>query len=327
VDFGSIVAVQIYWGDSAGVSYMDSMPYPGKMYAHSFPNPVTTGTATYTIRVVAASGLTCQNEADQPVSLQPSPHVQFGAIPTVCDYDTLENITEAGELTGLPGSFVFSGRGITPGGVLSPRLAGAGTDSLLYRYIAANGCTDSAYQTAFIQSLPVVSAGNDTSVVVGQPLQLNGQSSDGAADSFFWSPADGLNSPAVANPIAVLWAGVDSVRYFVTATDPLGCSGVASIKVTVYVTGPDIFVPNAFTPGRSTNNIFRPIAVGIGSLHFFRVYNRAGELVYSTSRMGEGWDGAIPGGRQPAGGYVWEVEGVTYTGKIISKKGVVILIR
>jgi len=97
--------------------------------------------------------------------------------------------------------------------------------------------------------------------------------------------------------------------------------------VTVFTSGPDIFLPNAFTPGRVTNNIFRPIMVGIASLHFFRVYNRSGELIYSTSRMGEGWDGTIPGGRQPTGGYVWEAEGATYTGKMISKKGVVILIR
>jgi PKD repeat protein len=327
VDFGSIVAMQISWGDSAGVSYTDSMPYPGKMYTHFFPNPVTTGAATYTIRVMAASGLSCQNAADQPVTLQPSPHVQFAAIPTVCDYDTLVNITEAGELTGLPGSFFFSGRGITPGGVLSPRLAGAGTDSLLYRYTAANGCTDSVYQTVFIQSLPVVSAGNDTSVVVGQPLQISAVSSDGPGDGFIWSPVIGLNNPAIADPIAVLLAGVDSIRYFVTATDSLGCSGEASIKVTVFTTGPDIFLPNAFTPGGGANRIFRPITVGISSLHFFRVYSRTGEMVYSTTRMGEGWDGTIPGGRQPAGGYVWEAEGATYTGKIIMKKGVVILIR
>jgi PKD repeat protein len=327
VDFGSIVAVQIYWGDSAGVSYTDSMPYPGKLYGHQFPNPVTKGTATYTIRMVSASGLTCQNAADQPVTLEPSPHVQFATIPALCGYDTLVNIIEAGELTGLPGFFVFSGRGITPGGVLNPRLAGAGTDSLLYKYTTTNGCADSAYQTVFIQSLPMVTAGNDTSVVVGQPLQLNAISSDGPGDGFFWSPTVGLNNPAITDPIAVLLAGVDSIRYFVTATDSLGCSGEASIKVTVFTTGPDIFLPNAFTPGRSMNRIFRPITVGISSLHFFRVYSRSGEMVYSTTRMGEGWDGTIPGGRQPAGGYVWEAEGATYTGRILMKKGVVILIR
>ena len=327
VNFGSIVAVQVSWGDTAGISYMDSLPYPGKVYLHSYPNPLTADTATYTIRMISSSGYTCQNELDQPVAIKPSPHTEFAAVPALCDYDTLVNFTEASELTGMPGSYAFAGRGVTRDGVISPRLAGAGTDSLLYEYSAADGCNDTAYQTVYIQSLPVVNAGRDTSVVLNQPLQLNALSSDGGGDSWLWSPADGLDNPAIADPIAVYSEGVDSIRYFVTATDARGCIGGASIKVTVFTSGPDIFLPNAFTPGRVTNNIFRPIMVGIASLHFFRVYNRSGELIYSTSRMGEGWDGTIPGGRQPTGGYVWEAEGATYTGKMISKKGVVILIR
>lgn len=329
VNFGSVVAVQIFWGDTAGVSYMDSLPYSGKIYSHNYPNPVTTGTVNYMIRMIAASGLslTCQNETDQSVTINPSPHVQFAAIPTLCDVDTAVNLTEASELTGIAGDSAYSGRGVTPGGLLNPLQAGPGTDSLLYTFTAADGCSDSAYQTVFIQSLPRVRAGDDTAVVIGQPLQLNAWSSDGTGDIFLWTPPEGLNNPGIADPIAVLGADIDFIRYLVTATDSVGCFGQSSLRVVVFSSKPDLFVPNAFTPGRGTNGVFRPIPVGISQLLYFRVYNRLGGLVYSTSRMGEGWDGTLDGKTQSSGVYVWVAGAETYTGKTIARKGTVVLVR
>ena len=106
-----------------------------------------------------------------------------------------------------------------------------------------------------------------------------------------------------------------------------GCFGYDTIQVKVFTTAPDIFVPNAFTPNNNTNNIFRPIPVGISNIEYFRVYNRNGMLVYSTARIGSGWDGTYNGQPQPVGGYVWMVRGTDYTGKLVAKKGTVILIR
>jgi gliding motility-associated-like protein len=75
------------------------------------------------------------------------------------------------------------------------------------------------------------------------------------------------------------------------------------------------------------NAVFRPIPVGISSLHYFRIYNRQGRLVYNTSSIGSGWDGRLNGVPQASGGYVWMVEGTDYTGGIVTKKGVMVLIR
>jgi gliding motility-associated-like protein len=144
---------------------------------------------------------------------------------------------------------------------------------------------------------------------------------------FLWSPAEGLNDPGIPDPVAVLGSGIDSIRYAVTATDSLGCTGRTSVKVTVFRSLPDLFVPNAFTPGRGANGLFRPIPVGIEQLLYFRVYNRLGQLVYSTSRMGEGWDGTVDGKQQSTGVYVWVAEATTYTGRDIARKGTVILVR
>jgi gliding motility-associated-like protein len=158
-------------------------------------------------------------------------------------------------------------------------------------------------------------------------LQLNATSNDSTGDSFLWSPTTGLNDPGIANPISILGSNIDSIMYTVKATDSVGCYGENSLEVKVFKTAPDIFMPNAFTPGKSINNIFRPIPVGITSIQFFRIYNRWGQLVYSTSHLGNGWDGTLLGKPQDTGSYVWMVQGITYKGSIIYKKGTMTLIR
>ncbi len=193
------------------------------------------------------------------------------------------------------------------------------------------GCPNPLIDTLLVRVRPpiLVNAGNDTTVVVNQPLQLNAVSNDTAAagDSFTWTPIAGLNNPNIPNPIGIYGFETDSVRYFVTATSPYGCTGVADVLVVVYKTGPDIFVPNAFTPGGPTNSIFRPIPVGISALQFFRVFNRWGQMVFNTSQIGQGWDGRLNGRLVDAGTFVWMVQGTTYTGKTVFHKGTMVLVR
>jgi gliding motility-associated-like protein len=327
VDFGSITKVQIYWGDSATISYTDDQPFTGKLYSHNYPNPVSANLLNYKIQMISFSGITCESEFDQQITVQPSPHVQFSSIPSLCDYDSALMITQASELTSLPGSFTYSGDEISTDGLFNPQKAGAGKYKILYKYISSEGCMDSAYQTITVFAPPEVNAGNDTSIVINQPLQLHAISSDIISDSFLWSPATGLNNPGIADPIAALVSTIDELRYMVKATDTAGCYGEAYIDVKVFKTAPDIFVPNAFTPGNAVNNIFKPIPVGISSMSFFRIYNRWGQLVFSTSRLGDGWDGTLSGRPQETGSYVWMVQGTTYRGNTIFKKGTVTLIR
>ena len=162
-------------------------------------------------------------------------------------------------------------------------------------------------------------AGNDTSVVTGQPLQLRGT----GAELYQWSPATYLNNAFVQNPVAIL---PDNFRYILRAYSTEGCFALDTINIKVFKTVPDIFVPNAFAPtGR--NRVLRPIPVGIASLAYFRVFNRWGQLLFQTSQTGKGWDGMVAGKLQNNGTYVWQVKGKDYTGKIIIRQGTAVLIR
>jgi PKD repeat protein len=163
-------------------------------------------------------------------------------------------------------------------------------------------------------------AGRDTSIVVGQPLQLNGRGSD----LYEWQPPLHLNRNNIANPIAML---DDNFSYQLKAYTAEGCYDLDTINIKVFKTAPDIFVPNAFRPGGSRNNVLRPIPVGIATLDYFCVFNRWGQMVYRSYSPEAGWDGSLSGKPQDPGTYVWMAKGTDYTGKVVMRKGTAILLR
>ncbi len=191
------------------------------------------------------------------------------------------------------------------------------------------GCPVTVSDTFVVTVVPPIRLypGDDTLVVVDEPLQFRATSSDAYKDDYQWVPSTDLSDPNTSDPIGLYGPEMSSITYQLTATDTFGCYGTASIKVTIAHTMPDIFMPNAFTPGVNTNNVFRPICIGISSLDYFRVFNRWGQLVYSSSQIGQGWDGRIQGRLQESNAYLWIVKGTDYTGRAIAKKGTVILIR
>ncbi len=192
-----------------------------------------------------------------------------------------------------------------------------------------DGCPSEVTDTITVGVVPPVQVnpGNDTLVVVNEPLHFHATSNDPNKDEYQWSPATDLSNADIADPVGMYPSDLHSITYLVRAVDTFGCNGTASITVTIARTSPDVFVPNAFTPAANSNNIFRPVCYGMSSLDYFKVFNRWGQLLYSTSEMGRGWDGRIDGKLQESSVYLWVLSGTDYTGKGIAKRGTVVLIR
>ena len=185
------------------------------------------------------------------------------------------------------------------------------------------GCPKPVFKTFKINVVRIIADAGpaDTSVVLGQPLQLNGSGST----NFLWSPPTYLDNPTISNPVAL---PQNNIKYTLTVTNSIGCTSTDTINVKVYFLPPDIYVPSAFTPsGDAKNDLFRPIPIGIKSLESFAVYNRWGLLLYKTSKIGDGWDGKYKGVTQDAGTFVWQANATDYKNKKIFRKGTVILIR
>jgi gliding motility-associated-like protein len=84
-------------------------------------------------------------------------------------------------------------------------------------------------------------------------------------------------------------------KYRVTAIKS-GASSVSSISnVADVVPKPLIYIPNAFTPnGDGLNDGFGVKAEGIQEFRL-EIFNRWGELIFSTTDINEQWDGTFKG--------------------------------
>jgi gliding motility-associated-like protein len=172
-----------------------------------------------------------------------------------------------------------------------------------------------------IQQLQVDAGPSDTSVVKGEPLNLLAT----GAVNYLWTPSTWLNNPAIANPIST---PTGNILYKVTGTDATGCLGTDTIRVTVYDLEADMYVPTAFTPnGDGSNDVIRPILLGMKKLNYFKIFNRFGELVFETNQIGKGWNGIFKGKAQDMASFVWMAEGITFKNQVRTKKGNLILIR
>ena len=117
------------------------------------------------------------------------------------------------------------------------------------------------------------------------------------------------------------------MQYILRAYTSFGCPTFDTINIKAYK-GPDIYVPNAFTPDNNGHNdYFHPIIVGMSRIDYFEVFNRLGQKVFSSQGSGPGWDGKLNGSPQPTGTYVWIIKGQDYLGGQHSDKGTVVLIR
>ncbi len=264
----------------------------------------------------------CEDKDTIQVKTVPYPIANAGKDTIVCFG---EKILLQGKVTGS--RFLWS-----PSGTLSnPRLLQpyAVTYTTTFYVLTVSdtvGCNKQVRDTVLITIAPPVKAfaGNDTAILVNQPLQLLAT----GGTQFIWSPEYGLSNASIANPIALITDPIDSIRYQVKVSVPGGCSATDDIAVKIFNTGPDIFIPSAFTPNQDgLNDKLKPFTVGIQQLLYFSVYNRWGQLVYTSKEINKGWDGKLAGQPQPAGTYVYSAEGIDYLGKRIQKKGTTVLIR
>lgn len=190
------------------------------------------------------------------------------------------------------------------------------------------GCPKPATDSIWVRVYPKIKASTgirDTSIVIGQTIQLNAGGGTNA-DSYLWVPPNWLSSDRIKSPVA---APETDIEYKVQITTQLGnCTGRDSVRIKVFLLPPSFYVPTAFSPNADGNNdVLRPIALGIRRLNYFKVFNRLGQLVFSTTEIGKGWDGFYKGNPQDPAGYVWLAEGVTFKGEVITRKGNAVLIR
>jgi gliding motility-associated-like protein len=294
---------------------------PAGLNGSSIASPLATPLSNTTYALAASVGK-CVAKGATTIRVVPYPAANAGADAVICYGKTTQlsaNITGSNFLWSPVNSMVDPNS-------LSPVVGPATTTKYALQVYDTLGCPKPSYDSVLVTVIPkvIAFAGHDTSIVRSQPLQLN---ATGGAN-YKWTPSSNLSNAFIANPVALFNDGPDTVSYNVRVSTPDGCFGNDSIKIFIFNTKPDVFIPSAFTPnGDGLNDVFRPTVAGMKQFLYFRVYNRWGQLLFNTSALDKGWDGTYNGTKQESGTYVYSIEAIDFNNKSYLKKGTFVLIR
>lgn len=282
-------------------------------------NPVATPTDPSTTYHVRANIGKCVADDDVTIRTVPYPDANAGIDTLICFGKSAQLHASGGSIYSWSPAAFLSAANIQDPVSVSP------TASVVYVVTVRDvlGCPKPVSDTVIVNVAHIIAdAGpSDTSIVEDQPLQLYATGST----IYSWSPSTWLNDPNIANPLSL---PKDNIKYTVKVSNSAGCFSIDTINVKLYKVKPDLYVPTAFSPnGDGTNDILRPLALGLKSIESFRVYNRWGQLLFATTDIGVGWDGTFGGATQGPGTYVWYAQGTDYKNNKLERKGTVVLIR
>jgi gliding motility-associated-like protein len=188
-----------------------------------------------------------------------------------------------------------------------------------------HGCAATASVTLGAFPPVVVDAGPDHIIEFGEHASLHAIGRSGPGPhldmSFVWEPPSTLDNDTIADPVAYTQ---ETTAYTVTVTNSNGCQ--ASDVVNVILPG-TLFIPNTFTPnGDGYNDVFGAWGKDLSDLELW-IYNRWGELIWSTAQLSGRWDGTVDGKESPIDTYVWKVKATELSGREHALVGHVNLLR
>lgn len=116
-----------------------------------------------------------------------------------------------------------------------------------------------------------------------------------------------------------------SGTYYIKSTSNGGCVSVTSAPVQIFV--PEMAIPNIFTPnGDQVNDELTVLLNEEILVRSFRIFNRWGDVVFTTTDIENYWSGIKNGLQVPTGVYYWVFEGFRNF-KPYTKSGYVTLVR
>ena len=274
---------------------------------------------SYTVTIRDING--CTTTLSEVVNLTNNLTLQTRTDTTICFGGSIVLAT-----TGNAANYTWSGVGLNNASIASPTATPSSLGHTIYTLVATLGqCTINKSIDINTESQVVVNAGSNISIISGEHTQLNGMVT--GANSFLWTstPVDGtLTSTTILNPVAT---PAVTTTYTLTATNVAGCNSTDDITVTVIPYC--IKVKNAFSPNGDGINDKWQIYDQYDCLNniIVTVFNRYGSKVYENKDYRNNWDGTYNGKPVPDGTYYGVIQFVLISGKKITTKTDITVIR
>lgn len=205
-----------YW------DFGDSTTGSGQNTSH-----VYTGPGPYTVTLILTTSGGCKDTVTEQITLTPSPTANFGVIPA-CFGLPYQFIDSSSVILGTIVAWDWSFGDGSTSNLQHPShtyLTG-GTFTVKLIVTTAAGCQDSMSQSVQVYAT-IANAGADTSLCLGQTLQLQGS----GGTSYQWAPAQWLNNPLISDPVT---STPVTITYTLHVADPLGCQDSDDVAVTVH---------------------------------------------------------------------------------------------
>lgn len=195
---------------------------------------------------------------------------------------------------------------------------------------------DYAYKTIYAYANPEVNFEVSPKLAMLDPTTLEARvkfynlstCNDTSGCAYTWDFGDG--ETAISTDVTHGYKELGKFDVSLTAVSVHGCRDSLTLYEEVEIIGAgQIAFPNAFTPdgfGPPENETFKPLAEGVIEYELF-IYNRWGELIFTTKDLSKGWDGTIDGEPAKPDVYVWKAQGKYTNGKSFELAGDVTLIR
>lgn len=285
-------------------------------------------TGTYTVRLITTTGTGCADtSAYSTIHIMPNGKANF-TWDSVCVDRPMQYLNLSNENGSPLVNYSWSLQDGNPDVLVkdppSVTYSTAGTIDVILR-LTTLGCE--AYPDSIVKKVQVNKPERgiryrDITVPQGAKKFINVR--DTVGNTYLWQPQVQLNNYYAR---FAEFTAVNDVLYTITITDPHTCITVDTLQMLV-LKKPGYYLPTAFTPnGDGLNDIVRPYLVGMKSLKSFSIFNRWGNLIFYSTKEGEGWDGKSKGIAQDGGVYVWMLEFYTTDNKLVTEKGTITLIR
>ncbi len=280
-------------------------------------------TGIYKVKLVVNRGTTCQDSIIVDVLVFPNYSSDFKAVGLLCPGNTLEFIEVDTSSLVASSKWEWTFDDGTTSTLQNPTKAFANSGFYLVSLAASNANECYRKVTKLIE-IPYVNVetSSDTIVLSNIPITLYAS----GASTYTWLPNQYIDDNTKEKP-TFIFPEPGFYSYTIIGVTANGCIDTAYVNIQA-VKDFVFYVPNAFSPnGDGVNDVFNIISAGNRKLNYFRIVNRYGQTVFSTTNFLQGWDGKHNGKLAEQGTYFWMAEVLDITGKIKTKKGDLTLLR